>query len=860
MRSRCVLSLALALGIPAVTAAQTSLAVPPDSVGAAAAVAAARARTATAVRAERPPTLDGRDDDPVWRAAQVVDGFREWDPVEDGAPRYRTTARIAYDDRALYVFVRAYDPRPDSIVALLSRRDVSTASDKIAVVLDSYHDRRTGYLFMVNPAGVKVDGIFYNDDTEDDSWEGVWDVATRVDSAGWTAEFRIPFSQLRFPEEPTLTFGLAVLRDIARTKERLAWPIFRRSRPGVISQLGELDGLRRVPAPRRLELTPYAITKNVSEVRSDGVTHPQRVTAGLDMKVGLSSNLTLDATVNPDFGQVEADPAVLNLSAFEQFYQERRPFFLEGTGIFRFDLSCNDGACQGLFYSRRIGRAPQLLGPFGDATSPAATTVLGAAKITGRTARGLSVGVLDAVTAREEGPAGITLEPLSNYAVARVQQDLRGGASGVGVMFTSVTRDLADTASGWLRDQAYAVGVDARHRFLAGRYEVSGYAAGSRVRASQAAMERLQACTGYSCVHNYARPDGRLRVDSTRTVLTGNVVAAGLSKLSGLIRASVGYQRVSPGFETNDMGFLTRDDQQALNAWMGLRFNNPRWFYRQASLNVNQWSNYTTGGLRTNVGGNVNGQVQLRSNWWVNGGYGVNDLVPVACDRCARGGPAVRQSPSWFAWGGVRGDDRRPIAPYLYANLAGGDEGRSHDWALTPGVDLRAGSRIRGSLELDWARGVNDAQWWGNVADSAGVTHYTFARLEQTRVALTARLDAALSPALSLQLYAQPFRALGTYADWRELADPRAASYTERYRPYGAGGDPGGFDFRQFRSNAVLRWEYRPGSTLFLVWSQGRTGYLDGAPTATQRRDYGGVFDLWPDNTLLVKVSYWMNP
>src|SRR2546423_3368876 len=359
-----------------------------------------------AVRAERAPVVDGFDQDEVWRAAAPITGFRMFDPSEDSAATLRTEARVAYDEQNLYVFVRAYDPRPDSIIALLSRRDVKTSSDQIKLMIDSYHDRRTGYEFAVNPAGVKRDYYTYDDNTEDISWDAVWDVATHIDSLGWTAEFRIPLSQLRYPRDAR-TFGMMIMRDIARYNERDSWPVYRRSRAGIASQFGDVGGFASLSSPQRLEVSPYVLTRNMSITRADGFARSQQGTMGADLKYGLTSNLTLDATINPDFGQVEADPAQLNLTAFETFLAEQRPFFLEGTGIFQF----GDDPTR-LFYSRRIGRAPQLAGLVSDPTVdiPGASRILGAGKLSGRLAGGTSVGMLTAVTDRTMA-GGRGLEP-----------------------------------------------------------------------------------------------------------------------------------------------------------------------------------------------------------------------------------------------------------------------------------------------------------------------------------------------------------------------------------------------------------------------------------------------------------------
>lgn len=844
-----VLLLALQTQSPALASA------PPNAARPAAA-------TAVAVRAARPPVIDGRDDDEVWRAATPIADFRGFSPVEDADPRFATEARVAYDARNFYVFVRAYDPHPDSILQLLARRDVRTPSDQMKIIIDSYHDRRTGYEFAVNPAGVKRDYSIFNDGDEDDAWDGVWEVGTAVDSLGWTAEFRIPLSQLRYAPAETNTFGFGVWRDIQRYTERVSWPVYRNSRAGLASQLGEVTGLAGLASPRRLEVAPYVVTKNVSVAsRSGGFDREQRLTAGADVKYGLTSNLTLDAAVNPDFGQVEADPAVLNLSAFETFFQERRPFFIEGTGIFRFNVDCSEVNCngEGLFYSRRIGRAPQLGGRYGDASSPTATTILGAGKLTGRLPSGLTLGVLDAVTERAVGASDRTIEPSANYAALRVQQDFRRGESGIGAMVTAVHRDLDQWTEPFLRRTAYVGAVDFRHRFLGRRYQLSGSLDVSRVAGTAEAITAAQK----SAVHYFQRPDGGLTLDSMRTTLGGDAEELFLAKVGGnLTHFETSYQRRSPGFEVNDLGFLLRADQQSWSTWFGLRFNHPTRVYQRAFWNFNWWQYWTAGGMPTERAANTNLHTQLNSRWWVHAGGTLGQLGSTFCDRCTRGGPALRIDPFLSAWGGLSGDDRKIFVPELWVNYFRGDGGRSEFRNASPGVSLRVSTRFSTSVGLGLSRNRDDAQWFGNLTDSTGATHYTFAHLSQRTASINWRVDYTLSPTLSVQVYAQPFVSKGTYSNVREVSDPRAARYPDRYEPYAdpaVAGNPGGFNFKQFRSNVVARWEYRPGSTLFLVWTQGRQDFTPAQGTSSFAGDLRDLFDARPDNTFLVKASYWLN-
>jgi hypothetical protein len=819
----------------------------------------ATATTATAARATQAPVLDGRTDDPAWRNAPVIDQFLEYEPNEGAEPRFRTEARVTYDDRNLYVLVRMFDPAPDSIVSLLARRDERVPSEQLKLVIDSYHDRRTAYQFAVNPAGVKRDFYVYNDNVEDPSWDAVWDVATVIDSVGWVAEFQIPLSQLRYASRPEHTFGLMIVRDIARTGQRISWPLYHRGQQGYVSQSGTIGGIVGLPAPRRIEVVPYVVTENRTRPSGDGFAHPQHTTAGADFKMGLGSNLTLDATVNPDFGQVEADPAVLNLTAFETRFEERRPFFLEGTGIFDYRVQCDDidTGCTGLFYSRRVGRAPQLAGRYGDERSAAATTILGAGKVTGRLGNGLSVGLLEAVTGEEMGTEGRAIEPRTNYAVGRLRQDLRGGRSDVGLMATAVNRSLDDSGQPFLRSDAYAMGLDTRHRFGADdNYELSATLTGSLVRGTTDAIERTQR----DAVHFYQRPDAGLGVDAGRTSLAGDAQRLSISKFGGgVTRFQSVYQRYSPGFEINDLGFLSRADQQLFRNWFQLSYNEPTRAYTRLFLNFNHWSSWTAGGLPTDLSFNVNWHMQLPSFWWAHLGGNLNAVGATYDDRAARGGPAVRRSRNQNVWAGVETDSRRTTYASLFAGTGGGDAGHSHDWYVEPSVTFRVGSQFSGSLGVFYSQEVNDNQWRDNFG-VAGVdtTHYTFARLDQSTVSLTARVNYTFTPNVTLQLYAQPFVSTGTYGDWRELASPRAGRYEDRYRPYA--GDPGGFRSLQFRSNTVLRWEYRPGSTLFLVWSQGRDRFDDAAHDFDFGRDRSDMFGIHPDNTLLLKMSYWLNP
>jgi hypothetical protein len=805
---------------------------------------------ARAVRAEVAPRLDGRDDDVVWAVAPVTDDFRQFSPGEGQPARFRTAFRVAYDDRTLYVFVRAYDPRPDSLVALLSRRDVRTPSEWIKVVVDGYRDRRTGLQFIVNPAGVKRDATVYSDVNEDIAWDGVWDVATQVDGEGWTAEFAIPFSQIRFNPGDAQVFGFGVWRDIGRYGERDAWPAYRPSFQTFASQLGDLTGIEGIGRARRLEVMPYAVTKSVSLPASPSTfAQEQQFSGGLDLKAGLTSNITLDATINPDFGQVEADPAVINLSAFEVRFEERRPFFQEGVNLFR----CN-GPCEGIFYTRRLGRTPQLRA---DARDPLTSAIQGAAKVTGRFANGMQFGVVAVSSARETGRDGATIEPRTTSLVGRLVRDFRGGRSQFGTMLTALTRDLDDETAPFLRRDAYTVLVQGYHRF-AQRWEVSGYSGHSLARGSEEAIARTQ----LSSVHYHQRPDhGEAAYDPSRTSMQGSVTSGTLRRYAGRVRWETTTRYATPNTELNDLGFVTLINDAMVRNQLSISNLVPARFYRRLNGVVNAEQHWTTGGLPTGFSSLLHGSAEFSNYWQAYFSWNNTQLGATHCVSCSRGGPAIRLSPRSSFFVGIDGDQRRAIVPFTELGAARGDEGRSWSRFGNLGVTARAGARTSVSLSANYERRTDDAQWLRNFGVTlSDTTHHAFTRLAQNIMGVTLRTNVTLTPELSFELYAQPFIATGEHSDLRELADARAEAYEARYVPFApAGFTPTDYNSRQFNSNAVLRWEYRPGSVVFLVWQQGRSG---GA--ANGRFDAGedlrALFGERPDNTLLLKVSYWFNP
>ncbi|HEX2602498.1 MAG TPA: DUF5916 domain-containing protein [Gemmatimonadaceae bacterium] len=818
--------------------------------------------SAVALRSESPPVIDARDADRVWQQAPVIDRFQEWRPNEGKPARFKTEAKIAYDAANLYVFVRAFDPHPDSIKKLLERRDSFTASDMIWIFVDSYHDKRTGYEFGVNAAGVKMDQAIYDDGNEDGAWDAVWDVATRIDSLGWTAEFRIPLSQMRYSRDREHTFGIMIDRDVYRYNERYIWPLLRQSRPGFVSQFGSLHGMDDLENPRRLEVMPYAVTKSASTITNNAFTQKQNIAAGGDLKYRITSNLTLDATINPDFGQVESDPSVLNLSAYESFFDERRPFFVAGRGLFRADVNCSQVNCWGetLYYSRRIGRTPELAGTYGDTVPQQPTTILGAGKLIGRFPTGTTVGLLEAATQRETNPGDTTYSPATNYAVLRASQDFRGGSSGIGTMLTAVNRGLDQWSSPYLASSAYVGSVDFRHRFFKNNYEITGAFDKSVVRGSQVVIAALQ----NNGVHQFQRPDASLPLDSSRTSLGGDAEELAIGKIGGQhLMFNSAYSRRSPGFEVNDLGYLRRADQVSWSTWAGFFDRQDRLFYHRFQLNNNWWQWWTTDGLPLERAYNYNTHITLKNYWGFHHGATIGQLGKTYDDRQLRGGPAVRQDMYYAPWLSINGDDRKAWVPYFNGSYYESSDKRNWSTNFGPEIDFKMMGRFSSAISMNFGHNVQDNQFYGNFTDANNLPHYTVAHLDQTTTSLTARLNYTFSPDLSLQTYLSPFVSKGTYSNVRQVsATPRADDYDDRYAPYNdpsVTADPGGFNFKALQSNVVMRWEYKPGSTLFLVWNQGRQGFNGVEGDRTFGGDMRDLFRLHPANTFLIKMSYWLN-
>lgn len=867
------------------------------SHGSAVPIAAAAPRTG-------PVTIDGRLDEAAWQAAPPITRFTQQQPSEGMSATQRTDVRILYDDGALYIGARMYDDHGAAGVrARLVRRDANANSDLLTIDLDPFRDRLHYAEFSINPSGVRGDAL-----DGDNSWDPVWEGAAHIDSLGWTAEMRIPLSQLRFSRDSMQTWGLEIKRLVQRLNEQDLWSFYRLNETGGPAFYGALTGLNLHARPSRLELLPYGVMRAARLTPGNPANtlydpHQTNLRVGADVKYLVTSNLTLSATVNPDFGQVEVDPAVVNLSAFETYFPEKRPFFVEGSSLFQFgSAGCNINCGLGLdlFYSRRIGRAPEgaalayAAGPYTDI--PDNTTILGATKLTGRTAGGYALGVLDAVTRGDVAPViaadGAHLfqpvEPATNDFVGRVTREMRDGNVVIGGVLTSVYRNLNDPGLASLLDRhAEAAGVDANVWWGGHTYRWYTALAASDVVGDSAAVLRLQ----QSSARYLQRPDRApasnglfsSAYDPSATALRGYGAITRLAKQGGNWIWDINASSISPGFESNDLGFLRTADWRWVNGSLGRQYTHPTRFYRTLLVmgeTEQQW-NYDGDVTGHDLSGFVN--VEL-PNYWTSTLF-VTRQPSALSDRLTRGGPVVRQAGNWGASFNIATDARRFIVLSTNPNYSRTDDG-GFDSFIDLGVTWRPASNLSFSVDPQLTATRTTDQYVMGVPDSTAIAfygkRYVFAQLDQRAISMTTRASVTFTPALSLELYAQPLIASGHYTRFEEFAAPRALHklvYGQdigTVRTTGSGGaltyvvdpDAGGpapsftiqnpdFDLRSLRGTAVLRWEWRPGSTAYLVWTQTRN---DQVPLGTLdfTRDRTALFAAHPDNIFLLKISYWL--
>jgi hypothetical protein len=859
----------------------------------ASAAGAAPRRSYTTARAEAPPRLDGVPDEAVWDLVEWSDGFTQREPEEGTPPTGDTRFKILYDDVNLYVAYHALDPDPAGVASILGRRD-TFPGDWVEINIDSYHDRRTAFSFTASVSGARGDEFISEDgDSWDGNWDPVWDHEARRNGDGWTAEARIPLSQLRYGNREEQVWGIQVQRRIHRREERSVWQPIPKDEDGWVSKFGELRGIRGIRAQRRIEVLPYTVAQGerFEEVAGDPFADGSagKLSGGLDGKIGVTSDLTLDLSVNPDFGQVEADPSVVNLTGFETFFDEKRPLFIEGANIFELRLAPSVAfgthTTDRLFYSRRIGRSPQYRADFfegGYVDQPENTSIVGAAKLTGKTKSGVSVGILESVTALERaevdadgGRRDVTVEPLTNYLVGRVQRDFRRGDTRLGGMVTAVNRDIDDVEVEFLHESAYAGAVDFFHHLAQRRYYVAVNLLASRVAGSEDAILRTQTAPA----RYFQRPgnDGQ-SVDSTRTDLAGHGGSVRVGKSSGRVNFDAGAVWRSPGLELNDVGFLRTSDEVNQFGWVGYNLRNPFWVFRRMGLNFNQWLDFEYAGANVYQAANFNTNANFRNNWGYS--FGVTRQNERVSNTELRGGPAIKLPGDLSGDVEVWTDSGRTLSGGVGTDRTLRDDGAGTSRGVWTWLSWRATDALRAELNPSLRRNRPDFQFV-RAAETAGDPAYVFGRLDQRTFDVSFRLDYSVSPRLTVQYYGAPFVSAGTYSGFKRVTSPRADAYQDRFRrldgaialdaaagEYSVDEDGDGaaeyafrnpdFNVRDFHSNLVVRWEYSAGSSLFLVWSQSRAGFSpDGRFDLAD--DVDALFGVHPHDVFLVKINRWFS-
>ena len=831
------------------------------------------------------PVIDGKLEDDCWSKdgtwSQV---FLQNTPIERGQPTYPTRIKILYDDKNIYFALRAWDPEPEKINRFVGNRDDNSIGDLISVAFDTYHDFRAAPEFNINAGGNKTDLIVTDGLSVNLSWNAVWEGKTAVNDSSWTVEYRIPFSQLRYNQtDSNMVWGLHARRIVRRIQETDQWSLIPRKNSGHVYSFGTMDGLEGVPKPRLVEFLPYVAGKATTAPLISGSPYSKSPrwngNAGLDAKIGVG-DFTMDVTVNPDFGQVEADPSVMNLSAFETFYDEKRPFFLEGKHIFDFSADNNL-----MFYSRRVGHAPSYSPTVDNVNSfsqvPEITNIINAIKLTGTTRNGVSVGIMQSTTQEERAKLTINgvetypvVEPLTNYLIGRIQKTANKGNTQFGTMFTSTNRFISDPQLEYLNRNAFTAGIDFLSYSKDREYFVDFRGILSHINGEEKAMIALQR----NALHYYQRPDatGYLGVDSSMKSLTGTGGYLNVGRLGN--KRFIFSEKVSwwsPGFDLNDVGYLLMADVVENLTNLGIRQTEPKRLMRNYTLTLGQKNSWNYGGLNTYNDMSMQFRTQFtnRMDLSVTESYVFSELST----RLLRGGPAFRLSQYWKSTIIFNTNKSKRVIFSVNNSSNINTDGISKLYSIQPALNFRLGNHFYIITDFKYTYNI-DNFLYVNQKMAGNEMQYIMGRIKQQTYAWTFRFNYNITPDISIQYYGSPFISNGKYTDFKRAADTHADNSGLRYHSYtseeitfneeknaynvheGASSysfsNPD-FSFRQYRSNLVARWEYRPGSTIYLVWENNRNS-RESNYYSSLNYNMGELLGVQPTNVFMVKVSFWM--
>jgi len=833
-----------------------------------------------------PPVIDGLIDETVWEGSEWSGDFIQKEPYEYAEPSQKTAFKILFDDNHLYVAIRAFDTEPDKIERRLGRRD-NTEGDWVAIGISSYNDKLSAFGFIVNAVGVKGDGMVNNDTEWDDTPQPVWYVKTSIDQLGWVAEMKIPLNQLRFAKMENHIWGLEVMRTLFRKEEFSVWQMIPQDADAWVSRWGELHGINNIKPKKEIALTPYVMGSFETSEKEEGNPFQTgtewNYNAGLDGKIAVTNDLTLNFTINPDFGQVEADPSEVNLSAFESYFREQRPFFIEGSNIFNYPVSSGHGR-DNLFYSRRIGRRPRYYPELGDneyAKSPEFTRILGAFKLSGKTRNGWSIGLLESVTNKEYATIDNNgeerkevVEPFTNFVNARLQKDINKGKTIIGGIFTSTNRFINDSTLEFMPTAAYTGGLDFEQFWDKRTWNLRVKVFLSSVSGSKEAILDLQEAPQ----RYYQRPDAtHLSVDSNLTVLQGNGGSFSAAKFGrGHWRYGISGGWRTPGLSINDIGFQQRADAIDQSAWGNYVIWKPFSIFRSMNINVSQWSGWDFNGTHLFAGIRASWNTQFKNYWSVNV-WGSRPFFDIDRHQL-RGGPSIYKPGQWRVGTGVESDERKKLVADFFILRAWGDDTYRNSFDIGFGLTWQPLPSLQLSVSPVYINDLETAIYIETI-DYMDEQRYIVSNLDSKELIINLRINYSITPDLTIQFWGQPFFFSGDYSVFKKVTDAGNTNYYSQFHFFdedeitfneddneylidenGDGNidysfDNPDFSFYEFRSNFVIRWEYIPGSTAYFVWSQGRTGdHPDGRFSLSDNINY--LFDQTPMNIFLLKFSY----
>ncbi len=842
-------------------------------------------------------TIDGKLSESIYQTVNPIIEFTQRDPEEGKPATEKTEVWTFYDDNNFYVSARLYDSKPDSITRLLGRRDNFLSSDYFGFAIDTYLDRRNAFFFLVNPAGSIVDGQFFNDSWDDETWDGIWDYGVAFFDSGWCVEIKIPFSQLRFNNLDEQIWGINFYRRINRKKEEAHFIYVPKNENGYVSHFATLVGLKGIKQKQRIEFLPYIAGKAQYLVHDPldpfYKKNQYQKNFGIDFKIGISSNLTFDGTINPDFGQVEVDPAVINLSAFETFYTEKRPFFIEGKNLLNFgtggsnsNFSFNWPNPQ-IFYSRRIGRAPRTpVVHDGYVNYPDETRILGAAKLSGKITNDWSIYFLNAFTERTYATIDSQnvrftqeIEPFTYYGVFRTQKEFNSGKQSVGLISTAVIRDNRDPfIDSRLVRSATTIGLDGwTYLDKNENYLLTGYLVRSQQLGSEKAIRRLQEAPQ----RYFQRPDAKkFKLDSTLTEFSGYAGRFTVNKQRGNFYLNSAFGFISPKFDVNELGFQYRADVLNSHLVFGYRWFEPDGITRRKNILFGLFANSDFEG-NLDKGFMLFGGFQLMNFYSFNFDFG---FAPKAYDKeLTRGGPlTLRPDAYWYSVNFESDETKDFIIKLRFRgqNSVSGSKGISSEISF----EWKPNSQLNISFAPEYQYTLDKAQWITKIEDIFATntfnSRYIFGELLQKTISANLRINWTFTPKLSLQLFAQPLISSGSYSNIKELNEPKTFNFNiygihsgwimkknnndYEIDPDGNGPSPSfvianpNFNFKSFRLNAVLRWEFLPGSSLFFVWTHNKTNF-DNPGSLSITRDIKNLFNSTPNNILMIKLTYWLD-